>query len=70
MKQVDKSIFEGISRLEPAEVMNECGGFKFKTNTIPTFCPICREAALIAISAVEYICAHCGNVARTSFDEK
>lgn len=70
MKQVDKSIFEGISHLEPADVMNECGGFKFGTDTIPTFCPACGKAALIALDVGVYMCTKCGNVARTSFDEK
>ena len=44
--------------------------FKFKTNTVPTFCPECRSTRLIALDAGVYMCTACGNAVRTPLEEK
>lgn len=70
MKQIENSTFESISKAVSDDVANGCGGFKFKTNTVPTFCPECRSTRLIALDAGVYMCTACGNAVRTPLEEK
>ena len=69
MKQIEKSTFESISQAVSGDVA-ECGGFKFKTNAIPIYCPACSNATLIALEPGVYMCTTCGGVIRTSVEEK
>lgn len=63
-KQLSVEEYQKLTKLEK-QTDRVCGGFKFKTNIEPKFCPQCGRDTLLLVGVGVYVCTSCGSVNRT-----